>query len=139
MFRTLLVVSLLLGAQAELFGAIPPHIKNVTPAGGAVNVRTDTTVTIKVGGTDMDPHIELVEAATGIQVPGKSEQTDRWDHETGASPRPPGWVGGYESGGIYVFRPGKRLKPQTRYEIRCRFSSQCPIVFTTGDEPRKKK
>jgi hypothetical protein len=141
MVRPLLVVSLLLGVQPALFGAIPPTAKKITPSGGAVNVPTDTTIIIEVGGSDMDPMIRLFEAATGTEVAGKSEKTDRWSRDSAPSPRPPGWVGGYESGGTYLFRPTAPLKARTRYEIRCLLSSgagACPSVFTTGGRLRKK-
>ena len=141
MVRPLLVLSLLLGVQPALFAAIPPTAKKITPRGGAVNVPSDTTITIEVGGSDVDPMIRLFEAATGTEVPGKSEKTDRWSRDSAPSPRPPGWVGGYESGGTYVFRPTAPLKPRTRYEIRCQLSSgadPCPSVFTTGRPARKK-
>jgi hypothetical protein len=141
MVRAFLVLSFLLGVQPELFAAIPPIMKKITPKNGAVDVPTDTTIAIEVGGTAVDPKIQIFEAGTETEVPGKSEQTDRWSHDTGPSPRPPGWVGGQESGGTYVFTPGKPLKPRTRYEIRCHLwipADACPSLFTTGDPPRKK-
>jgi hypothetical protein len=139
--RPVLVLSILLCVQPALFGAIPPTAKKITPSGGAVNVPTDTTIIIEVGGSDVDPMIRVFEAATGTEVPGKSEKTDRWSRDSAPSPRPPGWVGGYESGGTYLFRPRTPLKARTRYEIRCllsRGAGACPSVFTTGGRTRTK-
>jgi uncharacterized protein YciI len=133
--RPLLGLGLLLGGPASLFGAIPPILKAIVPENGAVGVPTDTTVTLEVAGTAMDPQIRLFEAGTEVEVPGKTEERDRWKRSTGPSPRPAGWVGGEESGARYVFRPGSRLKPRTRYEVRCGLwlpQGACPSFFTTG-------
>ena len=134
MLRTLLGLGLFL-APVSLFGAIPPSLKGITPKNGAVGVPTDTTVALEVEGSAMNPQIRLFEAGTEVEVSGKTEEKDRWSRDTGPSPRPPGWVGGIVSGARYVFRPGSRLKPRTRYEVRCSLwlpQGACPSYFTTG-------
>jgi hypothetical protein len=140
--RSAVVLGIVLTVHGELHGAIPAHVRNITPKDGAVNVPTDTVITVEVAGFDVDPAIRLFEAKGGTEVPGKTDKTDGWVRTPPPAPSPPGQVGGnYGSGSTYVFRPRRPLKPRTRYEIRSGLAAsrrQGPSSFTTGDGPTRK-